>query len=134
MHEIADLDRKGLRDFALVTGGIVAVLFGLFFPWVLESRIPVWPWLIAGVLVGWGLAAPMSLQPVYRLWMKLGLLLSRITTPIILGIVFYLLILPMGLVMRIFGRDPMARRLDGSVKTYRVTSHKSRREDMERPF
>jgi len=134
VNEIPELDRKGLRDFGLVTGGIIAVLFGLFFPWLLESRIPVWPWIFAGILGAWGLAAPMSLQPVYRLWMKLGLLLSRITTPIILGIVFYLLIWPMGLVMRIFGRDPMARRLDGTAKTYRVTSHKAPKQNMERPF
>ncbi len=134
MHEIPELDRKGLRDFGLVTGGIIAALFGLFFPWLLESQIPVWPWVISGVLAGWALAAPVSLKPVYRGWMKLGLLLSRITTPIILGIVFYLLIWPMGLVMRLFGRDPMARQLDGAAKTYRVTSHKAPKENMERPF
>ncbi len=134
MHEIVELDRKGLRDFGLVTGGIVALLFGLFFPWLLDNRIPLWPWVIAGVLSVWGLAAPMSLQPVYRLWMKLGLLLSRVTTPIILGIVFYLLIWPMGLAMRIFGRDPMARQLDSASKSYRVASHKAPKENMERPF
>ncbi len=134
MHEIVELDRKGLRDFGLVTGGILAVLFGLFFPWLLESRIPLWPWVVAGVLAVWGLAAPMSLQPVYRAWMKLGLLLGRITTPIILGVVFYLLIWPMGFAMRLFGRDPMARRLDDVVKTYRVASRKPPKENMERPF
>lgn len=134
MHELAELDRKGLRDFGLVTGGIIAALFGLFFPWLLESRFPVWPWVVAGVLGVWGLAAPMSLQPVYRWWMKLGLLLSRVTTPIILGIVFYLLFFPMGLVMRMFGRDPMSRRLDSAAMTYRVTSHKAPKEHMERPF
>ena len=114
MHEIVELDRKGLRDFGLITGCIVAALFGLFFPWILETRTPVWPWALAGVLSVWGLAAPMSLQPVYRIWMKLGLLLGRITTPIILGIDFYLLVLPMGLIMRGFGHDPMARRLDAA--------------------
>ncbi len=134
MHEVLELDRKGLRDFGLVTGGIIALLFGLFLPWLLESGFPIWPWVVAGVLAVWGVIAPMSLQPIYRLWMKLGLLLSRITTPIILGIVFYLLIWPMGLVMRIFGRDPMARRLDGTAKTYRVISHKAPKENMERPF
>ncbi len=134
MHEVLELDRKGLRDFGLVTGGIIALLFGLFLPWLLESGFPIWPWVVAGVLAVWGVIAPMSLQPTYRLWMKLGLLLSRVTTPIILGIVFYLLIWPMGLVMRIFGRDPMARRLDGTAKTYRVISHKAPKENMERPF
>jgi len=134
MHEVVELDRKGLREFGLVTGGIIAVLFGLFFPWLLENRFPVWPWVTAGILAAWGLAAPMSLQPIYRLWMKFGLLLSRITTPIILGIVFYLLIFPMGLVMRTFSRDPMMRQFDDAAKTYRVISHKTSKENMERPF
>lgn len=134
MHEIADLDRKGLREFALVTGGIVAGLFGLFFPWLLETRFPLWPWLVAGVLTVWGLVAPLSLQPVYRGWMRLGLLLGRITTPIILGTVFYLLIWPMGLIMRLFGRDPMTRRLEDAIESYRVESHKPPKQNMERPF
>ena len=134
MHEIVDLDRKGLRHFGLVTGGMVALLFGLFFPWLLNSKIPLWPWIIAAVLSLWGLAAPMSLQPVYRIWMKLGLLLSRVTTPVILGIVFYLMIWPMGLAMRIFKGDPMARQLDDAATSYRVASHKAPKQNMERPF
>ncbi len=134
MHEIPELDRKGLRDFGLVTGGIIAALFGLFFPWLLEIQIPIWPWVVGGVLAIWALVAPTTLKPVYRGWMKLGLMLSRITTPLILGIVFFLVIMPMGLVMRIFGRDPMTRQFDDSAKTYRVVSHKAPAKNMERPF
>ena len=89
MHEIAELDRKGLHDFGLVTGGIFVALFGLFFPWVLELSFPTWPWVLGGILAIWGLAAPGTLRPIYQVWMKFGLLLSRITTPIVLGIVFF---------------------------------------------
>ena len=66
----------------------MAGLFGLFFPWLLEAQIPLWPWALAGILAAWALLAPASLRPVYRLWMRLGLLLSRITTPIVHGRVF----------------------------------------------
>ncbi len=134
MHAIPELDRKGLREFGLVTGGILAGLFGLFFPWLLEFSIPVWPWVAGGVLGLWALAAPMSLRPVHYWWMRLALLLSRITTPIILGAVFYLVFLPMGLVMKLVGRDPMARRFDEGATTYRVHSHKAPRDQVERPF
>ncbi len=51
--EIPELDRQGLRQFALSTGAIVAVLFGLFFPWLLDVNFPIWPWVVAGVLAGW---------------------------------------------------------------------------------
>ena len=134
MHEIAKLDTKGLREFGLVTGGIIAVLFGLFFPWLLEYPIPLWPWILFGVLAVWALVAPDTLAPVYRGWMRFGLMLSKVTTPLILGIVFFLVVLPMGLVMRLFRRDPMARRFDSGMMSYRVPSHKRSKQHMERPF
>lgn len=133
-HPIPELDRKGLREFGLVTGGIVAGLFGLFFPWLLEAGIPTWPWVVGGGLGIWALVAPDSLRPVYRLWMRLGLALSRITTPLILGIVFFCVIFPVALVMKVVGRDAMVRKFDDSARSYRVASRKPPKENMERPF
>ena len=132
-HEIRDLDRKGLREFALTTGGIVAVLFGLFFPWVLERPIPRWPWVIAGALVAWGLVAPQTLRPVYRGWMRLGLLFSKITTPIIMGVVFFLVVTPLGIWRRLRGKDTLVRHFDKSA-SYRVPSHKAPIRNLEKPF
>ena len=86
-HEIPELDRKGLREFGLVTGGIIACLFGLFFPWAFDVAIPYWPWAVAGVLALWALIAPDTLRRVYRIWMRFALILSRITTPLIMGLV-----------------------------------------------
>jgi len=133
-HEIKALDRNGLREFGIVTGAIVAVLFGLLLPWLLGTRIPLWPWVLAGTLVVWALVAPGSLGPVYRVWMRFGLLIGSVTTPLILGIVFFLLIMPMGLVMRAFGHDPLSRALDEEAASYRVPSQKTDAESIERPF
>lgn len=132
-HAIPELDRKGLREFGLVTGGILVALFGLLIPWLLGRSFPLWPWLVLSVLAVWALAAPLSLRPVYRLWMRFGLLLSRITTPIILGIVFFLVITPMGLVRRVFAHDAMARKFDDS-ETYRVPSRKAAIKNLEKPY
>ncbi len=133
-HVIPELDRKGLREFGLVTGGILAVLFGLFFPWVFARPIPYWPWVIAGVLAAWALAAPITLRPVYRAWMRLAIVLSRITTPIIMGLVYFLVITPVAFIMRLIGRDPMARCFDPNAKSYRIPIKKRPKEHMERPF
>jgi predicted membrane metal-binding protein len=132
-HTIPELDRKGLREFGLVTGAIVAGLFGLFFPWLLERSWPLWPWAIFGLLAAWGLLAPLSLRPLYRVWMRFGLLLSKITTPIIMGLVFFVLITPMGLIRRLAGRDSMARGFDDS-QTYRVASKKPAPDNLEKPY
>ena len=132
-HTIPELDRKGLREFGLVTGGIIAGLFGLFFPWLLERAIPAWPWIVFGILGVWGLVAPMSLNPVYRTWMKFGLMLSKIMTPLIMGIVFFVVITPVALVLKIVGHDPMARKFDDT-DTYRVPTKKAPPNSLERPY
>jgi hypothetical protein len=133
-HAIPVLDRKGLREFGLLTGGIVAVLFGLFFPWLLERPWPRWPWVLFGVLGGMALIAPLALGPVYKAWMQLGLLLNKVTTPLILGIVFFLVISPIGLVRRMRRHDAMARTFDSNVPSYRVPSQPKPSESLKRPF
>lgn len=132
-HNIPELDRKGLREFALVTGAIVAGLFGLFLPWLFDFGLPVWPWIVFGILAVWGLLLPSTLRPVYQIWMRFGILMSRITTPLIMGLVFYIVITPVGVLRRVFGTDPMRRELNDS-KTYRVPSRKAPVEYLKRPF
>ena len=133
-HEIPELDRKGLREFGLVTGGMLASLFGLFFPWLLARPYPYWPWVLGGALALWALLAPASLKGFHRLWMRFALLLSRITTPLIMGLVFFLVITPMALIMRAMGRDSMAQRFDPNAMSYRIPARKPPRTHMERPF
>jgi hypothetical protein len=131
---IVELDREGLRKFGLMTGGIAAVLFGLLFPWLLDRSWPLWPWLVLAVLGGVALAAPAALKPVYTGWMKFGLLAGRVTTPLILGLVFFLLIAPIGAIRRVLGHDEMRRAFDAGAPTYRVPSRRSPLANLEKPF
>lgn len=131
---IEEPDTRGLRHFGLVTGTLIAGLFGLLLPWLLGLAGSLWPWLVGAVLVLWAWWAPASLRPVYRGWMRLALLLSRITTPLILGAVFIVLFVPMALVMKLIGRDAMARRFRPSLRSYRLPSRKPSRQDMEKPY
>ena len=134
LGKIPELDRKGLREFALVTGGIVAVLFGLAFPWIFDLQFRLWPWTVAGVLIVWGLVAPATLRPVYRGWMHFGLLLSRITTPIILGLVFLIAVLPTAIILKMCGKDPMARNFDADALSYRVKTEPPSADNLEKPY
>lgn len=128
------LTRRQLREFGLVTGGMFAGLFGLLLPWLGGLRYPAWPWWIAAVLAAWALVSPDTLRPLHRLWMRVGHAMGRVTTPVILGAVFFLVITPMACVMRLAGRDPMARKFDENAESYRVASTKLPKETMERPF
>ncbi len=132
--DVPELDSGGLRHFAFILAMGVALLFGLFFPWLLDSPWPAWPWAFAALFAVWGLLHAQSLRPVYRIWMRLGLLLNRVTTPLVLGIIFYLVLTPVGLVMRITGRDVMTRQFDRDAVSYREPVTKPPKERMERPF
>ena len=132
--EIKKLDKKGLRDFGLLIGSLIAVLFGLAVPLLRRHSLPWQPWAVGGVLVLLALVAPKSLNPVYHAWMRFGLILNKIETPIVLGIVFYLIIWPMGVIKSLFGEDAMRRKLNPKMDTYRVPSKARTKVSMERPF
>ena len=133
-QDIPERDRAGLREFGLVVGSTIALLFGLVIPWLFDLGFPAWPWVAGGILVARGLVAPDSLRHVYVGWMRFALLLNRVTTPLILGTVFFLLFTPIALLMKIRGRDSMARRFDADAESYRVPSKKPPKEQMEKPF
>ena len=133
-HDIAELDRKGLRNFALTFGAMVAALFGLFLPWLFGSGLPLWPWGLCLIMAAWGFAAPMTLRPFYIAWMRFGLLMGKITTPLILGTIYYLVITPTGLVAGLFRSDPMRRDCREAGKSFRVESTAKPRQHMENPF
>lgn len=131
---IPELDRHGLRQFGLTMAGIIAGLFGLAFPLLLGVPWALWPWVIAGVFTLWSLLLPQTLNPVYYGWMRFGLFMGRIMNPLILGIVFFLLFVPMGWAMRLLASDPMRRRLEPNAPSYRVPSRPLPPRGMEKPF
>ena len=91
-----DPDKKELRQFGLVFASGIALIFGLFLPWLFEHPWPLWPWIVAGVFTVTALLLPQALRPVFWLWMKFGHVLGWINTRIILGITFLLLFITGG--------------------------------------
>ena len=133
--EIPQLDKKGLREFGLVTGGIVAGLFGLLLPLIFRHSLPAWPWIVATILASLAIRSPRSLAPVYQIWMRIGLVLGFINTRIILGIIFYGMFMPMGLIMRgLLKRDPMNRDWDTQCDSYRIHCPERPSKSMEKPY
>jgi hypothetical protein len=68
-----------------------------------------WGLLVAVPLAILAIARPRMLRPLNVAWTGLGLMLNRITSPVILALVFYLAVVPTGLLMRAFGHDPLRR-------------------------
>lgn len=132
--QIPDLDQRGLRNFGLTFGIIIATLLGLLLPWLFNYGFPWWPWVVGFLFALWAVLAPKSLKPFYRIWMRFGLLLNAVMSRIILAIVFYLVVLPTGVILKLRGRDPMRRKLDNEIRSYRITSRQSPSNHMQKPF
>jgi hypothetical protein len=65
------------------------------------------------LLLAAGALVPAKLGPIYRAWMGFAHAISRITEPILMGIIYFILISPVGLGMRLFGRNPIRHRPNG---------------------
>ncbi len=112
---------RQLRQFGLLVGGIFG-LMGLW-PLVWRHHSPrAWALALAVALVVPALVAPRILRPAHRAWMKLAEALAWINTRILLGLLFFVMITPIGSLMRLLKRDPMRRQYDPINDTYRVRS------------
>jgi Kef-type K+ transport system membrane component KefB len=131
---IPELDLYELRKFAITTAGLLAIIFGAVLPWLFGAAWPWWPWLIAAVLALWGLLHSASLRPVYRVWMRVALLLGKVNSVLLLGIIFMLVISPAGVIMRLFGYDPLKRGFDMKTESYRKPGAARSQNHMEKPY
>jgi Saxitoxin biosynthesis operon protein SxtJ len=113
------------RGFGLTVGGILLAIAAL------RTGLHLWHdtepgWVEGGfaaigvVLFGFGLAAPARLAPLNRAWTALGLLLFKVVNPVVLGIIYLTTIVPIGLFMRVSGRDPLHLKFDRQAGSYWV--------------
>ena len=92
------------RKFGITVGLAFAVLATI--SWWRGHHYPVYVLAaLGGVLILGGLLIPRQLGPVERGWMQLAVLISKVTTPVFMGVVYFLVLFPIGLVMRAFGRN-----------------------------
>lgn len=95
------------RKFGFTVGGAFLLITAII---VWRGRLEVAPYVtgaVGGLLVLAGLVAPTALGPVNRAWMGLAHLLSKVTTPIFMGVVYFVILAPIGVVMRLAGKNPM---------------------------
>jgi hypothetical protein len=108
----ARLTKAEGRKFGFTVGAAFAVLAGI--TWWRDHALLMQVFAgMSGALLLAGAIIPGRLGPVYGAWMKLALLISKVTTPIFLGIVFFVVITPIGLLMRLFGKNPLRHAPEG---------------------
>lgn len=89
-------------------GTALAVLGGLLI-WRQHDQVAFALLGLAGLLVSAAIIAPTRLGPVERAWMGMALAISRVTTPIFMAVVYFLVLTPVGLVLRTVGSNPLRR-------------------------
>ena len=115
----SDSDNRQLRSFGFTVGGIFAAI-GLWPVVVRYQDARWWAVALAVLLIVPALVFPRSLSWIYRRWMALGHVLGWVNTRIILGLIFYGVVTPIGFVRRLLGRDPMGKELRPDVASYRI--------------
>ena len=104
------LSRKKLREFGYFLGISFPVFVGWLIPLITGHGFRTWTLLASIPLILIGTVAPHKLRILFTWWMRLGLLLGWINSRIILGLVFIIVLLPIALIMRLFGYDPMRKK------------------------
>ena len=104
------------RAFGIVFT-VVFTAIGLF-PLVNSGALRWWAIGIAALFLLAAFAYPKSLSPLNRLWTRFGLLLHRVVNPLVMGLLFFLVVTPIALLMRIFGKRPLQLKTDPDAQTY----------------
>ena len=95
----------------------VFVVIGLFPLWGGEAP-RIWSLVVAGFFLALAFIAPKRLAPLNFVWFKFGLLLHKIVSPLVMGLIFFGTVLPIGLLMRLFGKRPLDTDFDSAVRSY----------------
>jgi len=99
-----------------------AVVFGLLGAWLTwrSSRYGLPALGIGGAFLVVALACPIALRPLNKAWMQFGFLLNKIVSPIVLGVIFFVILAPIGIFFRITRRDALRRSFERSSQSYWV--------------
>jgi hypothetical protein len=118
LHEDFRRKQEGQGGSDRGFGIVFAIFFTLIALLPLRAHHPVrwWGLPVAALFLGIALLQPVWLRPLNRIWTKLGLLLGRVVSPVVTGVVFFLVVTPIGLLFRILKKDPL--RLAPSAGTY----------------
>ena len=120
LHEDLSRDEEVVgasdRAFGLTLAGICGLIGAVRL--ALGHHHAAW-WLgAAAIALLLGLFRPAALAPLNRMWLRFGLVLYRLVSPVAMGLVFVTTVMPIGLVMRALGKDPLRLRPDSSAPSY----------------
>ena len=104
------------RNFALVF--FIVFLIVSIWPLTYDEPVRIWSAIISSIFLILGLMNSKLLTPLNKLWFKFGMILGAIVSPVVMGVVFFLVVTPIGLIMKIMGKDLLNKKYDKKKRTY----------------
>ncbi len=105
------------RSFGIVFAVVFAII--AFWPLVFHGNpVRLWALGVGAIFLGLAFLAPQVLKPLNILWFKFGMLLSKIVSPIVMGIIFFITVTPIGLIRRMKHPDPLNQAFDKDADSY----------------
>ncbi len=111
-----DVKISSNRSFGIVFF-IVFLLIALY-PLIYGGEIRIWSAIISLIFLPLGLLDSKILSPLNKIWFKIGIFLGKIISPLIMGIIFFLVVTPIGFIMRMLGKDILNLKYNNKNKSY----------------
>lgn len=134
MQDLKRNDTRQLREFGLGLGLLLVLVFWLVLPWLGERPRPIWPLVAGGLVAGLALAWPPAVLPVYRALRPIARAIGTVNSWVLLGAVFFGILLPLGWVLRSLGRLQYRTGFDPGATSYRVDPQRDQKTRLEEPF
>ncbi|MCH8556370.1 MAG: SxtJ family membrane protein [Balneolia bacterium] len=116
-----EVNKKRIRDFGLVMLVVLSFIIPAFLSWRNDWEISTVSWMlftIGVVLFLFSLVRPLLLTPVYKAWMGLAIILGLFMTKVIISLVFYLIMTPIGIGRRLLVKDPLGIQQNKQIESY----------------
>jgi len=134
MKALERTDTKALRYFALGLAALLVVIFWWLGPWLTDRPRPLWPLVTAWVIVMLAWIWPPSVWPIHRALLPVARALATVNTWLLLGGVFFAMLLPAGWVLRRLGRLQYRTGFDPDAPSYRIRVADDHVTRLEEPF
>ena len=121
-----------MNEIKLGSNKSFGIVFFIFFfiisiyPVLYSEDIRIWSLIISFSFLVLGLINSRLLTPLNRLWFKFGILLGKIISPIVMGIIFYLVVTPTGLILKIFKKDILNLKFNDNKSYWKIKENKSK--------
>ena len=115
------MDNKNIKISSNRSFGLVFFAFFLIislWPLINDAEIRIWSLIISIIFLLLGLFNSKILTPLNKLWFKFGIILGKFVSPIVMGIVFFLVVTPTGIIMRLSGKNLLGLKKDIKKDTY----------------